>query len=97
MAKLGDNCDECGRIIKSYPIYGSGTCHVCQYEKYVKENMPKILSDIDAFFKKNINEDHDLDSIDFLLVKFVELLPKMKEADVEAINYLLENIKNRYD
>lgn len=97
MAKIGDVCDTCGRVIKSYPIYGKGTCHVCQYEKYVNENVPKLKSQIDDFFKKRIEEGYDIGSIDFLLSTFVELLPKIKEADVDAINYILESIKNRWD
>lgn len=97
MAKIGDICDRCGRVIKSYPIYGRGTCHTCRYERYVADEAPVLKSNIDNFFKKRIEEDYDVESIDFLLSKFVELLPKMKDEDVVAIIYILNSIENRWD
>ena len=95
--KIGDLCDVCNRVIKSYPIYGPGTCHVCQYEKYIEKNMPELKSKINDFFKKRVEDDHDLGEVDFIFAKFIELLPKMKDDDIKAISYILENIENRYD
>lgn len=95
MAKLGDPCDVCGQPIRSYPIYGK-TCHSCNYKKFVEQEISEIQEKYDAFYKKRIESGCDISDIDHVVLSVIEVLERMTSKDIEAINYITTNIKERW-
>lgn len=93
MAKLGDSCDKCGNIINKYPIYGN-TCCSCNYRRFVENQ--DLKKKIDAFYQRRIEEGCDVTDKDQLLSSLLDVIEKMDERDIEAIDYIINNVKERW-
>ena len=95
MAKLGDICNTCDKPISSYPIYGN-TCCSCNYKIFAKKEMAEVQSKMETFYRKRLAQGADVKDIDMILTSVLEVIDKMTDQDVEAINYILKTVKERW-
>ena len=96
-------CKECNEPItsRSYPCSvdkdGNYTCKSCNYRKMMQKELPEIQSNIEACFKKRNSDNNDWSDFELMVSNFSELMFKFNEKDVEAIAYILENVRERWD
>jgi DNA-directed RNA polymerase subunit RPC12/RpoP len=95
MAKIGDACAKCGKEITKYPIYGD-TCCTCNYREFIETEIPKILINLTNFHSKRVKDGCDVSNVDMLIPSILEVLDKMTDKDIEAINYIIETVRERY-
>ena len=94
----GKTCDTCGKEITVYPC-GPTTCGLCIYEREAKEELASLHKKLDEYFARRIAEvcsPKYIGEKDSLFSSILEVINKMEDKDVDAINYIIDSIKERF-
>ena len=95
MAKI---CDVCGEEIKVYPCEPT-TCGLCLYKRDAEAELVSLHQKLDEYFKGRIAEVYTpkyFEAKDRLFSSILEVIDKMKDEDAEAIEYIINNVKERW-